>query len=351
MISQTLTYFFGLQERKMPKRKPKTETVDAEIECIIDERGNANDQDEKTSSKRKRRKKDHQYLCAWTDGEDPQWVDAVHLQGTPALEEWEYAKEEEDEPEMYDTPEVLKQKCKQLAELIKNAKRPAILLGAGISAPILPTFRGKNGLWTKDAHKNEKVDAKVSDGLQPTLAHRGLVALERAGHVYWIATQNYDDLSVRSGYPESKLSELHGNIFTETCDKCNRKYHRDYEVPLDDSQNHETGRNCEDCGGILRDSIIHFGESLPWHDLKMANAKFMGADLTIAMGSSLKVEPAASLPFKAKRRNKNRNNINTCIINLQSSQYDDEADLVIRGTCDQVINTVCNEILGDSWDR
>jgi len=58
--------------------------------------------------------------------------------------------------------------------------------------------------------------------------------------VNWIATQNYDALSARSGFPTSKLSKLHGNIFTETCSKCSRVYHRDYEVPLDDSVDHET---------------------------------------------------------------------------------------------------------------
>lgn len=329
---------------KRDRAEPSSQVIteEAEIACIIDERGGG----AKAIGRSKRQKKKHEYLCTWTDGEDPQWVEAKYLKGTPALEEWEC--KEEDAPEEYDEPEVLKRKCDDLANMLKQAKRPCFLLGAGISATVLPTFRGKNGLWTKDAHKNEKADAKVSDGIQPTLAHHGLVALEKAGYVYYVATQNYDDLSARSGFPESKLSELHGNIFTETCDKCNKLYRRDFEVPKDDSVDHETGRFCDDCGGILRDSIIHFDESLPMHALKMANAKFVGSDLTVVLGSSLQVEPAASLPFRAKARNRS-GNVVSCIVNLQPTPSDDKADLLIRGQCDKVIDSVAKGLLGEKW--
>lgn len=319
----------------MPRNKRKIN--DAEIECILEER----------ESKRKR-KVTREYLCSWTNEEkEPKWIKAKHLKGTTVLQEWEELEEEE--PEVFDSPDVLKKKCQTLAQLLREAKRPCFLLGAGISSPVLPTFRGKHGLWTKQGHKNELASAKVSDGIQPTLAHRGLVALEKAGFVYHVATQNYDDLSSRSGFPSHKLSELHGNIFTETCDSCQTVFHRDFEVPKDDSENHETGRLCEDCGGILRDSIIHFDEDLPFHQLKMANAKFVGSDLTIVLGSSLKVEPAASLPFKAKRRQRNANP-KACIVNLQETSYDDEADLLIRGTCDGVIDALAKELVGEAWD-
>ena len=330
----------------------------ADVAYIIDERGgNSNNpvgkNKRKRQSKRNTKPKKHEYLCAWTDGEDPQWVDAKFLQDSAALEEWN--DKEDEEPEVYDDPKVSEEKCNTLSSFLKNAKRPCFLLGAGISAPVLPTFRGKNGLWTKYAYKNEKADAKVSDGLQPTLAHRALFALEKAGYVYWIATQNYDDLSSRSGYPESKLSELHGNIFSETCSDCHETYHRDFEVPLDDSVDHETGRNCEKCNGVLRDNIIHFGEDLPWHDLKMANAKFVGSDLTIVLGSSLNVEPAASLPFRSKRRTTRSSAKETrpkaCIVNLQPTPYDDESDLIIRNTCDKVMDTIAKNLLGESWEN
>ena len=58
----------------------------------------------------------------------------------------------------------------------------------------------------------------------------------------------------------------------------------------------------EDCNGVLYDNIVHFGESLPRNELSLANAHFKGSELCIVLGSSLQVEPAASLPFKSKKR-------------------------------------------------
>ena len=83
----------------------------------------------------------------------------------------------------------------------------------------------------------------VSTKPEPTIAHRALVDLERAGYVYRIASQNYDDLFSMAGLPREKLSELHGNIYTETCQRCGTVFHRDYEVELATSIKHETGRN------------------------------------------------------------------------------------------------------------
>uniref|UniRef100_A0A7S2MLZ1 protein acetyllysine N-acetyltransferase n=1 Tax=Helicotheca tamesis TaxID=374047 RepID=A0A7S2MLZ1_9STRA len=341
------------KSRTLAKKKKKEEkTEDAYIERILDERGgDVGDEPKATKNgrKSKRKKVPHQYLCSWVDGAEPQWVDASYLEGTPALEEWEDAEDEEEET--HDPPDLVESKCAELCEWLKTAKRPTFLLGAGISAPVLATFRGKAGLWTKNAHENPLAEVTASTA-QPTKAHRALAVLERNGYVNWVATQNYDDLSARSGFPTSKLSELHGNIFTETCSKCARVYHRDYEVPLDDSVDHETGRRCDDdkCGGDLRDNIIHFEESLPWHELKMSNCKFVGSDLSIVLGSSLKVEPAASLPFKSKRRSRSLN-AKAVIINLQATPSDDAADLIIRATCDEVMDSVAKALVGESWDR
>lgn len=62
----------------------------------------------------------------------------------------------------------------------------------------------------------------------PNLFHALLFAYP--WQVYWLATQNYDDLSVRSGFPATKLSELHGNVYTESCIACGVVYRRDFEV-------------------------------------------------------------------------------------------------------------------------
>jgi NAD-dependent deacetylase len=116
------------------------------------------------------------------------------------------------------------------------------------------------------------------------------------------------------------------------------------QVELPNSKDHETGRNCPKCGCALYDNIVHFGEALPWSALTMANAKFLGADLSIAIGTSLQVEPAASLPFKSKRRKKNPPRPRAVVINLQPTRLDGEADLVIRARSDEVLSRICRAL-------
>ena len=60
------------------------------------------------------------------------------------------------------------------------------------------------------------------------------------------------------------LFELHGNSNLERCDKCGHEYLRDFRCSVG-LRNHVTGRKCDDvrCGGNLKDTIIHFGETLP----------------------------------------------------------------------------------------
>jgi mono-ADP-ribosyltransferase sirtuin 6 len=228
----------------------------------------------------KARKKGAELLVAWADGAPPQWLPRSDLEGTAALEEWDDA--EDDVPEEFDPPPVVAAKVAQLVGWLREAKRPAFLVGAGLSAPVLPTFRGKGGLWTKSALSAGAAGAPARGAPPPapTLGHRALVALAGAGRVNFLASQNYDNLLRRAGFPAARLAELHGNNFIESCERCLASYTRDFEVAAPDApMHHRTGRKCEraGCGGALLDNIVHFSEALPWGALTMANAKFVGA--------------------------------------------------------------------------
>ena len=147
----------------------------------------------------------------------------------------------------YDPPHALKKKIETFVSWMKGAKRPSFLLGAGLSAPVLPTFRGKGGLWTRGAGATSSSTSTSATSLstplpQSTAAHHALVSLEKLGKVHHASTQNYDDLSFCSGFPPWKLSKLHGNIYTECCGKCDKLYKRDFEVELATSKDHEIGR-------------------------------------------------------------------------------------------------------------
>lgn len=68
----------------------------------------------------------------------------------------------------------------------------------------------------------------------------------------------------------------------------------------------------------------------------LCGGQFLGSDLTIVLGSSLRVEPAAGLAFKAKLRTRVRDGVaapRAVIVNLQPTPRDDQADLIIRARC------------------
>ncbi len=77
-------------------------------------------------------------------------------------------------------------------------------------------------MWTLEKQGKEvECDMKFEDAT-PTLTHRSLVALVEQGLIKHVVSQNVDGLHLKSGLPRNTLSELHGNMFMEKCDKCGR---------------------------------------------------------------------------------------------------------------------------------
>ena len=107
-----------------------------------------------------------------------------------------------------------------------------------------------------------------------------------------------DGLHRRSGLEPAHLSELHGNCFLEVCKKCKKEYLRGYDVckTVENFRDHLTGSLCESCGGELIDTIVHFNETLPPKELESAISHSEKCDLSIVLGTSMLVNPAAQLP-------------------------------------------------------
>jgi len=103
---------------------------------------------------------------------------------------------------------------------------------------------------------------------------------------------------------------------------------------------HCTARRCAGCGRRLKDSIIHFGESLPPKALTDGFANAKAADICIVLGSSLTVSPASDMP----RLCGERKGAKLIIVNLQETPLDSKAAVVVHARTDQFMAMLLSEL-------
>ncbi|KAI0483910.1 NAD-dependent deacetylase sirtuin-7 [Xylariaceae sp. FL0804] len=246
--------------------------------------------------------------------------------------------------ERQEGPDVVERRAEALVRLIKKSKHFIAFTGAGVStAAGIPDFRGPEGAWTLRAQGKE-VKAGV-DTLEaiPTASHMALAELQRRGILKYLISQNCDGLHRRSGIKATGISELHGNSNREYCKDCGKEYIRDFRAvaPYDQSlHDHRTGRTCAACGGILLDTIIHFGEELFEEPLKHAEDHAEKADLCLVLGSSLTVMPACDVPARVGQRK----NAVLAICNLQETPKDSLAGLRIFSRADDLMIRVMQKL-------
>lgn len=253
--------------------------------------------------------------------------------------------------EYYDPKDVVEAKVAKLAEMVKKARHAYAFTGAGIStAAKIPDFRGPDGVWTRQAQGRAAPASVDLVMAEPTLAHHALVDMLRAGQLKYVVSQNIDGLHLKSGIPEDRLSELHGNCFLEICWKCDRRFLRETEVIARSRKVciecrkrvpyfcHCSKTKCP-CGAELKDSVIHFGEDLPAVDLKRGFEHGRKADLCIVIGSSLRVTPAADIPCETVRKGGK-----LVIINLQKTPLDEHSSLNIYAKIDEVFECLMKHL-------
>jgi NAD-dependent deacetylase len=199
----------------------------------------------------------------------------------------------------------------RLAELIRSARSVVALTGAGISVPSgIPDFRSPGtGLW---ANVDPMEVAHISvwrrdperfwgfygkrfaslEGKQPNGAHRALAALEEAGRLDAVITQNIDGLHAAAGSRD--VIEVHGSIATASCLACGERYSlAETRARLEAAAD---GVPRCDCGEPLKPDVVLFGELLDEAAMTRASDLATRADLLLCVGSSLEVYPVAGLP-------------------------------------------------------
>ncbi|KAM9620063.1 NAD-dependent protein deacylase sirtuin-6 isoform 2-T2 [Morphnus guianensis] len=232
-------------------------------------------------------------------------------------------------PEIFDPPEELERKVRELADLIRSSSNVVFHTGAGIStASGIPDFRGPNGVWTMEEKGLSPKFDTTFENARPSKTHMALLGLQRVGILKFLVSQNVDGLHVRSGFPRDKLAELHGNMFVEECVKCGKQYVRDTVVGSMGLK--PTGRLCSvtkarglrACRGKLRDTILDWEDSLPDRDLTLADEACRKADLSVTLGTSLQIKPSGNLPLITKKRGGK-----LVIVNLQATKHVSESIL------------------------
>lgn len=204
-----------------------------------------------------------------------------------------------------------------VAEYITSGKvkKVVVMTGAGISTSAgIPDFRSpETGLYANLARLNLPYAEAVFDisyfrqnpepfyalahelypgKYRPTITHAFISLLHHKGILLKCFTQNIDCLEQEAGVPEEKMIAAHGSFAQQSCIECKTPY------PSADIKKHvenKTIPHCYDCKGLVKPEIVFFGEQLPaaFFEARDLPAE---ADLAIVMGTSLTVQPFASLP-------------------------------------------------------
>ena len=244
-------------------------------------------------------------------------------------------------------------KYNEIIKLITTANKITVLTGAGISTESgLPDFRSKDGFWTKnkpiqfqDYLNNEEQQRlswsrnielhKILKKISPNIGHTFVEKIVNLNNKEnFLITQNIDGLHQRSGVPEDKIIEIHGNAIEARCLNCGKNA---------DIQNFHAAikannplPKCKNCNGIVKVATISFGQPMNENDMLRASNLSSQCDLMIVMGSSLSVMPAGQIPNLAIQ-----SGAKLVILNREETVYDAIADIVINDE----LKIICGKLI------
>ena len=236
---------------------------------------------------------------------------------------------------------------KEFRHILENSGYAVFFGGAGVSTDSgIPDFRGPNGLYK---NKNSSAEYLLSreclkgepelffkfyrekmlyPNAIPNKTHTGLAELEAKGILKAVITQNIDGLHQKAG--SQKVIELHGSTNRHYCMRCGKLHDK---ASVIESENIP---RCA-CGGIIRPDVTIYGEPLDNKAFFAAQNEIEKADVLIVGGSSLTVQPAASLVG-------NFCGNHLVIINYTQTPYDSMANCIIRDSISNVFSQIIGEL-------
>ena len=234
---------------------------------------------------------------------------------------------------------------KDLQSILSRTRRLCFFGGAGVStASGIPDFRSADGLYGGEfeGESPESILSLESFVLQterffrfyrrymvhpsarPNAAHLKLYELEKADILRGVVTQNIDGLHKKAG--SRRVYELHGSVYENACMECGRRF------PLSAVTETDGIPRCP-CGGVIKPEVVMYGEPLDKYVVMGALREISGADTLIVAGTSLQVEPAASMidRFDGKE---------LVVINRDPIPAEEKATLVIHGDVSEVMGAL-----------
>ena len=235
----------------------------------------------------------------------------------------------------------------QIKEILHTSDSAVFFGGAGVSTDSgIPDFRSAQGLYKRSKDSSEyllscqclqREPQKFFDfyrnnmlypSAEPNTTHRALAKLEDAGVIRAVITQNIDGLHQQAG--SENVIELHGTVHANYCTVCGEVY--DMQYVLD-----STGiPHCTECGALVRPDVVLYGEGLNTDYFLTAEALIAQADVLIVGGTSLTVNPAASLVRRFRGKH-------LIIINKTPTPYDWMAEYVIRAPLAEVFELLAEQ--------
>ena len=234
----------------------------------------------------------------------------------------------------------------ELQEILDHTQRMVFFGGAGVStASGIPDFRSPTGLYSqKYAGLTPEMilsrsffylhpeiffefyrSAMLFPQARPNVVHTKLAALETTDRLRGIVTQNIDGLHREAG--NIRVYEVHGSVHENVCMDCGERFSMQWMAE-------STGiPRCTACGGVVKPGVVLYGEAPDRYVMMGASREISEADTLIVAGTSLSVEPAASLIRRFRGRN-------MVVINREPVPGEENAGLVIHAPVEDVFSDI-----------